>query len=108
MRIIARFRKQKYYAYLHSPEWQQKRQAVIERSRNNAPAGSGSNPFGRCELCNYSPFKPGVLQVHHKTYENLFNEPLEDLILLCTYCHKKETEKAKMAKLERKLNEENQ
>ena len=100
---IARFKNQKYYNYLRSPEWQKKRRAVIERSRANAP---GSNPYGRCELCNYSPFRPGVLQVHHKTYENIFNEPLEDLVLVCVNCHKRLTQEAQMKKLKAKLAKE--
>lgn len=108
VRKIARFKNQKYYNYLHSPEWQQKRQAVIERSRSNAPVGSGSNPFGRCEKCGYSPFRPGVLQTHHLTYERLYNEDLGDLLLVCPRCHQKLTEEARMKKLEDKLSKEKQ
>jgi len=27
-------------------------------------------------------------EVHHLTYENIGNEPLEDLIAICRLCHK--------------------
>ena len=30
------------------------------------------------------------VQVHHRTYDNVPNEPMEDLIVLCRDCHKKE------------------
>lgn len=76
-----------YRKYLRSPEWQQKRQQVFERARKNA---NSDNKFGVCEVCGYKPWK-NCLQVHHKTYENIYNEPLEDLILLCPNCHREET-----------------
>ena len=28
-----------------------------------------------------------MLQVHHKTYQHVYHEPLEDLIVLCEVCH---------------------
>ena len=37
----------------------------------------------RCELCGSTL----SLQVHHKTYENLFHENLDDLQVLCVKCH---------------------
>lgn len=38
----------------------------------------------RCKSCRGT----NNLQVHHKTYENLYNENLRDLITLCEKCHK--------------------
>lgn len=73
-----------YYAYLKSPAWQAKKRACIERSKQNA---NSDNMFGVCERCGYRPWKP-ILQVHHLTYERIFNEDLEDLILICPRCHK--------------------
>jgi hypothetical protein len=62
-----------YHKYLQTEHWQKVRQAAIER------AGA------RCQLCN----KPGILHVHHRTYENVGNEQPEDLIALCAHCHAK-------------------
>lgn len=80
-----------YRRYLFSKKWKQKRQQVFERAKKNA---NTDNQFGVCERCGYKPYKP-CLQVHHLTYANLFNEPLEDLILLCPKCHKEETKRQK-------------
>jgi cytochrome c len=30
------------------------------------------------------------LEIHHKTYKNIFNEKMEDLELLCHSCHQQE------------------
>ncbi len=37
----------------------------------------------RCTVCNSDK----GLQVHHKTYKNIFNEKQSDLITLCRTCH---------------------
>ena len=79
---------EKYKEYLSSPEWEQRKNKVFERALRNA---NSNNQFGVCEKCGYEPWKP-CLQVHHKTYEHIYNEPLGDLILLCPRCHKAETE----------------
>lgn len=58
--------------YLHSDEWEQKRQLVLDRDHSCCTkCGSDEN-----------------IQVHHKTYEHFGNEPLEDLVSLCQQCHK--------------------
>lgn len=62
-----------YHKYLQSEHWKAIRNEAIER------AG------GRCQLCN----KPGILHVHHRTYENVSNEKPGDLIVLCGHCHAK-------------------
>lgn len=67
-------RKKQYQDYLKSNEWAQLKIDLF-------------NYRGRsCEICgvNYS------LQVHHLTYENIFNEEPEDLIILCKKCHQKQ------------------
>ncbi len=66
--------KEKYREYLLSPEWRNKRKEVLI-DRNN-----------KCERCGSN----NRLEVHHKTYERIFNEDLSDLELLCKPCHKKE------------------
>jgi len=62
-----------YYEYLKSKEWASIRKSIIEDRK-------------RCERC----YAENDLQVHHKTYENVFNEKDEDLELLCRHCHQKE------------------
>jgi hypothetical protein len=65
--------KEKYHEYLLSEKWSNLRKKKIKE------AG------GRCQLCN----KSGLLNIHHRTYDNVFNERLEDLIALCKKCHEK-------------------
>jgi hypothetical protein len=62
----------RYREYLSSPEWRAKRAAVIARCN------------GVCERCH----KYLVDEVHHLTYANVFNEPLEELRGLCKPCHR--------------------
>lgn len=38
-----------------------------------------------CQVCNTDKSR---LDVHHRTYENLWHEPLSNLIVLCEGCHK--------------------
>lgn len=90
-----------YKKYLQSKKWQEKRIKVFERAKSNA---NSSNKYGICERCGYEP-KRNCLQVHHKTYIHLFNEPLEDLELLCPNCHKAETKKQRAEHKEFELKE---
>jgi hypothetical protein len=62
---------ERYRKYLDGPQWKAKRKAVKERCK------------GICERCH----KYLVDEVHHLTYEHIFNEPLEDLQGLCKPCH---------------------
>lgn len=62
---------QKYQKYLKSAEWKIIREKVITRDKN------------LCQECKTK----NAEEVHHKTYENLYNEPLEDLVSLCKSCH---------------------
>lgn len=75
-----------YKQYLRSDKWQKIRQAVFERALKNANC---NNRHGICERCGYQPWKP-CLQLHHKNYDSVYHERLEDLILLCPNCHKAE------------------
>jgi len=63
-----------YYGYLNSKEWK----AIVNFIKKDRG--------GQCERCN----NKRSLQVHHKTYDNIFQENMEDLELLCGKCHKKE------------------
>jgi hypothetical protein len=64
-----------YVAYLKSPEWLIKRAQVLHR------AG------GRCERCGPGGAPPA--EVHHLTYERLYDERPGDLIALCAPCHRR-------------------
>jgi len=60
-----------YDQYIQSDEWKIKRAAALDHARN------------RCQVCN-----DGMnLHVHHRTYEDLGNEHIYDLTVLCRECH---------------------
>jgi 5-methylcytosine-specific restriction endonuclease McrA len=59
-----------YAEYLQSAEWRARADAVFEREH------------GRCQRCG-GP----ASEVHHKTYERIFCEPLSDLEAMCKRCH---------------------
>jgi hypothetical protein len=61
----------KYQVYLSSYEWKCKRKLVLARDNN------------LCQECRVKPAD----EIHHLTYKNLFDEPLEDLQSLCQTCH---------------------
>lgn len=60
-----------YISYLHSPQWKDKRGALIFKRG------------GKCEHCGFRR----RLQVHHLTYDRLFSEDEADLMVLCSLCH---------------------
>lgn len=62
---------QAHNAYLASPEWQNLRQRVIDRSQ------------GLCEGCRLRP----PTEVHHLSYEHWGHEFLFELVALCGDCH---------------------
>ena len=65
------FDQRHYKAYIASPEWAAKRKEALEH-------------HGRyCRGCGTQRH----LQVHHRTYEQLGREPIDDLVVLCTVCH---------------------
>jgi len=66
-------RHNEYLAYLRSEAWRSIAKEVKDK------AGS------KCAVCN----SINSLNVHHKTYENLYHEKEEDLICLCKKCHSK-------------------
>ena len=64
-----------YKAYLNSEHWRQKREEAL--------IASGY----KCQKCGTTH----NLQVHHKTYENICNEDVEnDLVVLCEFHHQEE------------------
>src|SRR5690349_11758113 len=64
-------RQREYRDYLRTPGWQEKRLAALERAGH------------RCQTCNGKQ----NLDVHHRTYERIFNEEPGDLTVLCRKCH---------------------
>jgi 5-methylcytosine-specific restriction endonuclease McrA len=63
----------KYREYLQSDEWAQLK---IDLFKDRGY---------KCEECGNKK----RLAIHHLTYENIYNENSEDLIILCEKCHKK-------------------
>ncbi len=62
-----------YHAYLESDEWKQLRREKI------------LSVDCHCETCgDYTGFYG---HVHHHTYENIFEEELDDLTYMCADCH---------------------
>lgn len=61
----------KYETYLKSRGWQKKKNRALKRDGH------------RCRVCN----SKSKLQVHHRTYERLYEEHLDDLTVLCEKCH---------------------
>lgn len=62
----------RYQLYLLSIEWKEKRKLILERDKDT------------CQFCRAQP----AVEVHHLHYNNLFNEPLEDLRSVCLDCHR--------------------
>ena len=62
-----------YDKHLLSPLWRRKKDKVHRRDGN------------RCQVCGDAK----LLEVHHLTYERVFVEKLQDLVLLCPSCHRK-------------------
>ena len=65
--------KAKYDEYLQTPIWKQKAAIVKERDKH------------LCQMCLIEK----AVDVHHITYERIFNELTSDLISVCRSCHSK-------------------
>ena len=61
----------RYEAYLETEQFDNIRQAVFNRDGR------------KCVVCGSTD----ILQAHHLTYRNVYNEPTQDLITLCKTCH---------------------
>lgn len=70
-REVTRVESAEYAIYIASAKWRLFRQQVLFRDKD------------RCVLCNDN----GALEVHHRTYERLGKEQLEDCYTLCPRCH---------------------
>jgi hypothetical protein len=68
----------RYRQYIASHAWRSNKVRLSEI------AASG----GRCRLCFEAASSELRLEVHHATYERLYNEAHGDLIALCSQCHR--------------------
>lgn len=62
-----------YEEYLASSKWARKRTAVLERDQD------------LCQAC----LNRQATEVHHLTYERIFDEPMFDLVAICRPCHER-------------------
>lgn len=65
--------KEQYTEYIHSAEWKAKRRKRLEMDNHI------------CQRCHC----PDGNVVHHRTYKNIGHEGMEDLVTLCSWCHKR-------------------
>ena len=82
-----------YTLYLKSKEWAAKRQEKLESVNYSCVRDVGSNyQTGSDGILRRIPDCPidSRLEVHHLRYDNLGNEPLEDLTVLCKFHHERE------------------
>lgn len=63
-----------YQEYLESNLWKEKRTWILKCFKN------------KCQKCG----EKGFLQVHHKNYNSVGNENMDDVTVLCYKCHKEE------------------
>ena len=89
--------------YLRSEEWKRKRDAVMNRAMQplhpdpeNLVIKRSVDRYGRViesievewkSVCEAEGCQNEAEQVHHKSYDNIGREPLEDLQALCKECH---------------------
>lgn len=71
----------KYDDYMKSDAWVAKRKERLQLDDNHCVMCGRKNGLTR-------KGKP-ILQVHHIHYNNLGHEPMEDLVSLCSGCHRK-------------------
>jgi 5-methylcytosine-specific restriction endonuclease McrA len=66
-----------YQEYIASHRWRQNPARLAELKASGF----------RCRICN-DDGADNALEVHHRTYANLFNEQVGDLTTLCRACHR--------------------
>lgn len=76
----------RYTRYIASKEFKEIKNIVLERDKYTCACCSWN-------ISEYDPDKKSnkrTLQVHHRTYEHLYDEKnhLEDLIVICSVCHR--------------------
>jgi hypothetical protein len=78
------FRRNVYTGYLESPQWERTRNIALKRANH------------KCQICGSA----SRLQVHHNTYDRVYQELPTDLIVLCHSCHDLFHKNGKLAKIE--------
>jgi hypothetical protein len=87
-----RWHTDQYESYLKSGQWAEKRQEKLESVNYSCDRDirliyqTGEDGI----LRRITDCSPGPLQVHHRTYANLGNESLDDLVVLCKLHHDQE------------------
>src|SRR5258708_11042478 len=80
-----------YDSSLKSKEWASKRQEKLESVNYSCERDVGLNyKKGKDGILRRIPDCDSPLDVHHLTYDNLGNEPLSDLTVLCKFHHERE------------------
>lgn len=81
---------EQYKKYIKTDEWKQVRNNVL--NRDNFTCKCCNRTQDEIDVYNAKKGKKLIsLVVHHRTYQNLFNEEetgYKDLITLCTVCHR--------------------
>ena len=72
--IVIKTEIKEYKDYLESETWNKTRKEKLKEAEY------------KCQLCSKKDIE---LHVHHNTYENIGNEEMNDLIVLCKDCHSK-------------------
>lgn len=81
-------RSREYIAYMNSPEWKSVRQkAFVAHGR-------------KCQCCGATK----NLEVHHRHYDTLGHERVEDLEVLCVACHDEAHEEREDERREKAIN----
>lgn len=70
-----------YEQHLRSSYWEDLKRRALNRSGRS------------CERCGWLILGPYQSHLHHKTYERLGHEELDDVELLCISCHEEEHER---------------
>jgi len=70
--------------YLFSPHWRKFRETALNTQKERL----GRNICERCPV-DSNEKAAGDLHVHHRTYERLGEERIEDMEILCRGCHDK-------------------
>jgi hypothetical protein len=70
--------------YLYSPHWRAFRELALDAQKKRL----GRNICERCSTDTSERFSH-ELHIHHRTYERLGEERLEDVEILCRECHDK-------------------